>query len=273
MMIDTVRLVGSTNVDLPIVNLDPSAKYILKSVDGLGPPDIDVSIQQTLYQGGIYQNSRPQGRQIIVLIRLNPDYFSGESVESLRTKLYGMITPGYGVPSPRVDLLYQGVPIANAVAYISKFEINPFAKDPEVQITYECQNAYLQSSSLISVPISGLSKSAPIITNPGDAPTGFYMDLTLTASTSNFKISSTLDASQYIRFPGNWFSGDRFIIDTRSGLRNVSYVRGGVTSTLFGTIDSLSTWLQLFGGQNSFTMSTPNFNWNSILFTPNYWGI
>ncbi len=39
MKFNKIRLLGVTNVDLPIVGADPSGPYVLKSADGLGPPN------------------------------------------------------------------------------------------------------------------------------------------------------------------------------------------------------------------------------------------
>lgn len=151
MMFNKVRLVGYGSVLLPIQNLDPSSPYILKNIEGLGPPDIDTSIIQSLYQGGTYQNSRPQGREVIVRIRLNPNYAIGQTVADLRTELYRQIIIDPTFYS-RIEL-WNDVEVVAQVAkcYIKRFEIVPFNKETEVQITYSCVSPYLVRADLTFV--------------------------------------------------------------------------------------------------------------------------
>src|SRR4051794_8917947 len=89
-----LRMTGLNVLDLPVVEALLTDKYLLKSVDGLGPPEVDVSIAPTLNGPGVYKGRRPQSRQIVALIGLNPDYNDGETASDLRSALYGMLTPG-----------------------------------------------------------------------------------------------------------------------------------------------------------------------------------
>ena len=83
MRVTKFALVGDETVDLPITQVSPSDKFILKDISGLGPPDVLVNIGTTTYPQGVYQGSKPQPRQMIATIGLNPDYFSGR-----RSRIY-----------------------------------------------------------------------------------------------------------------------------------------------------------------------------------------
>lgn len=275
MIFDTVRIVGSSNVDLPIKGLTPASNYILKQIDGLGPPDIDVLLQRSTFQSDTYANyqgSNPQSRQIVLRVKLNPNWSTGQTVESLRFALYKMISLPSMVPTI-IRLRSAGVDVVETSCYISKFEIVPFSKDPEVQITFECVSPFLVNSAAVNPSLAGLSKSAPVFTHPGDAPTGFRIQLTLTAGLSSWKITKQSDTTRFILVTYAFLSGDIITIDTRPGSKEISRTRAGVVLNLIGNLSSDSNWLKLYNGTNTFTTSSQVFNWTIATFTPLWWGV
>lgn len=275
MIFDTVRFVGSSNVDLPIKNLDPASSYILKQIDGLGPPDINVLLERSVFQNDTYasyQGSNPQSRQIIARIKLNPNWAAGQTVESLRFTLYQLISLPSMAPTV-IKLRSGGVDVVETSCYISKFEIVPFSKDPEVQITFECVSPFLVNSAAVNPSLAGLSKSAPVFTHPGDAPTGFRIQLTLTAGLASWKLTRQSDTTRFILVTYAFLSGDIITIDTRPGFKEISRTRAGVTLNLIGSLSSDSMWLKLYNGTNTYTTSSQVFNWTTATFTPLWWGV
>lgn len=268
-----VRLVGLSTVDLPIVGALPSDPYILKNADGLGPPESDVFIANTLYLGGVYQGRRPQGREIVLTVGLSPNYTSGQTVQSLRTALYGLLTPGTVEDSIPVQIMNGSTIVAVTDGYVKNIVPVYFTKDPEVQITITCAQSYLQAPAVVNVATASLSKTAPSIVNAGTAPTGFHMEVTFTAAKSVLTIGTDATFLKQMRFDYSFLSGDTLVFDTRPGLRSVQLIRNGVTSNIISALNSASTWLLLHGGVNTFSVITNTFNWGPVFYTPQYWGV
>jgi len=262
-----VRLNGLEVVDLPIINALPSDPYILKNVDGLGPPVVDVSIAPTLNAGGKYQGRRPQSREIVSLIGLNPDHGAGLSASDLRDSLYGMLSPGEE-DHIMVQLVDDETVVVETQGYVGNLEINPFSKDPEVQLTIPCLQQYLLAPELLYV--APTSKAAPVIQNVGNAPAGFRMELIFTANVTNWTLSRPSGRKMQILYA--FLTGDKLVIDTRPGSRGIWRTRSGVVKNLIGSAPG-SDWLMLHGGTNTFATSSQSFNWDDVFYLPQYWGI
>lgn len=277
---DLIRLKASTNTDLKNQADSPSSKYYLKGIDGLGPPDINVLMKQNTYGDGTYQGSKPLLREIIVRIGLRPDYSSGETVSDLRIALYSRITSFYGKKSYiQLRTQFPDVLIAQVQVYISKFEINPMSKDPEIQITYECMSPFLDAGADVVIPVETAPDSThPLINNPGSAPVGMQLTGRFLANLSSFRITSRADPSQYIQLNRLYKNASGFFIDTRPGSRRVQYIpppSEGPNVDDLNVLDDDSTWLMLDPGDNQFDTNTnaAHFSFSLVQFTPRYWGI
>jgi hypothetical protein len=263
-----LRFNGLTPVDFPIVGATPQDVYICKSVDGLGPPEIDVSIAETLNAGGYYQGKRTQNRQIVALIGLNPDYSSGEVPADLRTSLYGMLTPGEG-DSITVQVINDEEVLCYTVGYVSKMEINPFADVSEVQITVNCEKPYLVTPDELFLDPG--DKDAPQIENVATAPAGFHMDVVFTADTSGWTL--THSSGRKMEFNYEFLAGDTLSIDTRPGNRGIWVTRSSVTTNIIWSLTADSIWFMLHGGVNIFATSSSAFDWGDVFYLPQFWGI
>lgn len=264
-----LRLIGLYTVDLPIVGALPSDVYILKDVEGLGPTEIDVSIAQTLNAGGVYQGRRPQSREIVAKVGLNPDYKSGMTASNLRETLYGLLTPGY-IDSVDVQIVDNTTILVKTTGIVKKLEINPFSKDPEVQITIPCLQQYLLAPNLLYV--TPASKSAPEIINVGSAPAGFHMEVIFTSDPGTNWILSDITGKK-MQFDYDFAIGDTLIFDTRPGFRGIWRTRAGVTLNIIYALSTDSTWYMFHGGSNVFATSTQGFTWGDVYYLPQYWGI
>lgn len=269
MIVTKYAFVGDETVNLPIVGASPSDKFILKNIDGLGPPDFLINIGKSIYQNGIYQGSRPQPRQIVARVGLNPDYTIGETVESLRETLYSMISAASGVTTFEA---WNGLTrVAITIGWVSKCEIVPFAKDPEVQITLDCQDAYMRAPLPIDVDLTGMSTSTLEVDDIGSIHTGFRLDITLTANLSSFRISQ--DLATYLHVDYAFLSGDHVVFNTIEGQRDIIRTRSGTPISLIDNISSNSEWIPLFRGVNELTMSSSSFTYNELTYQPLYLGV
>jgi hypothetical protein len=268
MIFTKLRLIGLSAVDFPIVGALPSDPYLLLSADGLGPPEVNVSIADTLNAGGVYQRRSPQRRQPVLLIGLNPDHGSGETVSELRQSLYGMLTPGY-IDYVTLQILNVNDVLMFTTGYVEKVEINPFSKDPQVQLTFDSTQPYFQASNLTF--INPLSKVTPVIPNDGTAPAGFRMEVIFTSPLSSWTLSDNSGKKMKITY--DFIAGDKLIIDTRPGSRGIWRERAGITLNIVGSLSADSTWYMLHGGDNIFTTSSQAFNWGDLFYLPQFWGI
>lgn len=277
-----LRFVGATNVDFPLIGADPSGPFVLKSVEGLGPPEVNVRIARTVLEKGVYQGKRAALRQIVALVGLQPNWDVGQTAEELRTELYSLLTPRYGA-LVRAEIWFGGAVQAYAQGQVSKMEAALFTKDPAVQITLDCDFPYLLApNGIIQEPaqrtVSGIR--AFDIDNPGTAPTGFQMGVILRANVGNtLTLSDENPLGQKMQIEGiNWVSGDRFVIDTRAGQRGVWRGPGGgaLVSVLNNMNAGISEWLQLYGGDNTLLLNTTAFDWDpayKFAHQPSYWGV
>ena len=280
MKFNKIRLVGANNVDLPLEGVGPITPYVLKAADGLGPPEVDVSIVPTLQRGGYYQGRRPQLRQVILRVGLQPEWNIGQTPQDLRTALYSLLTTKYD-QLVKLQVMLTNSVLAQTEGHISKMEVAAFSKDPEVQITLDCKDAYLYAPSGSAMSIT-LNKAGGYsyfnIENIGTAPSGFRAGFTFpTAFTGPFILSENGTGGRSFRVDRDFGAGDMIILDTRSGQRGVWRVPTGTSNqnNILSKLHQSSEWLELFAGTNPFAINTENVSATGFPpeYTPAYWGI
>jgi len=263
-----IRLNGLSVIDLPIVDAKPSDIYILKNAMGLGPPEVDVSIVNTLNAGGFYQGRRPNPREVVLHIGLNPSYSVDQTSSDLRQFLYGMMTPGSN-DIVRIELVDDDIPLVYTEGYGKKLEIAPFSQTPEVQLTLACLQQFLLAPA--DLYIDPGSQASPTITNVGTAPAGFNMEVIFTSALSKWSITD--DSGNVMEVTWDFIIGDKLILDTRPGSRAVTLVRSGAPNNIIYALSSSAVWHMLHGGVNKFTTSSAYFTWGNVFYRPQYWGI
>lgn len=277
MKFTTVRLTaGSTVINLPLRGASPADPYILRGIDGLVSPGNDVFVNQT-QEAGFYSGSRPLLLQPVVTIGLNPSWSTGQDVSDLRTTLYILLTQE---DSPVIlSLLNGATEICRVSGYISKFDTAPFSKDPAVQMTLSTTARYLVAPTAQNLtPGSGLPATGvqAYMTNPGSARSGFIMDFTLNAAAASGFALQNIGGT--ISDPTAIQSGDRIVVNTIPGQRDVTRTRAGVTVSLIPTVNLNPDWRKMTPGANSFMVVAGNgsaiaFQWNSLVYTPAFAGI
>lgn len=280
MKFNKIRLLGVTNVDLPIVGADPSGPYVLKSSDGLGPPNRALFRAKTTQEGGVRQGSRTEDRQATMLVGLQPDWDTGQTAEELRTELYGLLTPPFGLPVG-MQLLLGDTVQAVAQGDISAMEVAIFSSDPAVQIVLDCDYPYFLGPNLVyQFPEKSLvsGKTAIDIENDGSAPAGFWMRFVVQETVAGSLILSDNSAfGQSMEIKGPWESGDVFTIDTRAGQRGVwrKPSGGSVHASKLNDFTAASPWIQLHKGPNRLLLNRTAIDWEDEGFghTPAYWGV
>lgn len=263
-----LRLNGLEAVDLPIVHAKPADAYILKSADGLGPSEIEVSIVETLNAGGHYQGRRTLTKELVLLVGLNPNHGVQQTVSDLRKTLYGLLTPGV-VDKVKVELMDEDLSLAFITGYVKKMEIVPFSQTPEVQITMGCLEQYWTTSTLIYLDPG--DKAHPIISNIGTAPSGFHMEVIFTTTMTSWTLMD--DMGNKMQIDHDFLAGDRLSIDTRPGQRGIWRDRADVHKNIIYALSHDSIWFMLHGGDNQFHTNLQTFNWGDVAYLPQYWGV
>lgn len=275
-----IRFAGPTNVDLPLDEGVLQGPFILKAADGLGPPEVDVSMAHTLNQGGVYQGRRPQLREPVFRVGLQPEWNIGQSAEELRTTLYGLLTPKFG-QLIKMQIMNGAAVVAEVDGHIKKMEIAAFSKDPEVQITMACTQPYLYApSNTFQAPVKTVSGGFTLfdVVNIGTAPSGFHLALSFTvAHTATLQLIDEYAFGENMSINTDFAIGDILTIDTRAGSRGVWKTLSG-QSTSVSILDDLtggSSWMQLHSGTNRLKINNTTFNWFLLGVThrPEYWGI
>lgn len=284
MKMDSIRIIGSSSITLPVAGESTAGPFVLRGAEGLGPPEVNVKFARTTLEQAVYQGKSPSLRQIVLVIGIAPDWNSGQTVEELRTQLYSLLSPNSGIKI-RLDIMHAMSVQGYAQGHISKFEVGLFTANPAVQITLECDYPYFIHPFMItqspgSTPYGGNREF--IIQNSGTAPSGFR---------AGFVIGNAIDTSQSLVLSTNnplgpklqidgvaFASGDEFILDTRSGSRGV-WKRpsdGSMGSILNNMNASVSEWVQLHGGDNVLRLNVSGFSWVPTInfqHQPAYWGV
>ena len=266
MIFTKVRLDGRSNIDLPFFGLRPTSNFILKAADGLGPPEIDVMIED-----GVYLQRTPQNREIILRVGLNPSFASGQSAGSMRDRLYGLLSPRSG-DAIFVRLMNGPIEKAFTKGFVKKIEIVPFTKTPEVQVVVACLSPYLEHPQSISKEPGKHANFT--IDNIGTVSTGFFMEMKFTANRDYFLLSSSPgNAGARLRLNFNFQDNDRVKIRTTAGGRYVYVERGNNNINIIRALTSDSVWFDLHPGENHFWVEPAATNWDRFVYTPLYWGI
>lgn len=260
-----------TPLVLPLGSTSSSGPFQLKSVTGLDPPDVDVIVSQGLNSEAVRQGMSETNREVTMLIGYNPNYAAGETISDLRSRLYPWMTPKFGLPIKLSILDSNGVLLAYILCNIKRFETDIFSKDPQVLITFTCIGTYLIGPNYTYPSLGSLTKPNFILTNPGDAPSGFQMILTMTGSMTRFDLYNRFNVR--MRYNYSLVSGDIVTISSKPGERSASVNRSGVVTNLLPYQDTSSDWIMLFAGENPFQYNSSSFTFTSITIYPRYWGV
>lgn len=266
---DTIRLKGLYDIDLPVKGLNPSASYILKAADGLGPPDVDVTIMNAMYLG-----RDPVDREITLRVGLQPNYAVGERASDLRERLYGLLTPGVS-DEVLIELRLNNVVKAQIQAQVRQMPINPFSDDPEMQIVLPCYGSFLYAQDQYEHPMP-TNQFLPVFNNIGTAPTGFKFDVQINVNRTSWFIKrgvAETPSFQQMWFFHDFVAGDTLRVNTIPGQIHVRRIRGGVVTNIIDSVSTDSTWLMLHGGANSFQCSGSSHEFTFFAYTPKFWGI
>lgn len=266
MYFDKMRLSGLNTVELPIIGITTADEFVLRNVDGLAPTPKNVEVSK-----GRVKNLGHQDREIVMQIGLNPDYSLGNTPADLRSYMYALL-----VGEMNVEFLQGSTVVLTTVGEVSVIENSMWTKDPVVQVTFTCAHHWFEAPDSVHPTLAGLSKTAPVIPNVGDAPTGFRMEIELTESMSEWSLVKADSTAGMFLDNLAALSGDIIEFNTAENERYIRLTRPSTSLVvvLLSNLTSESEWLQLdYPGNNSFVTSDDGFDWEDIEYTPKYLGV
>lgn len=283
------------SVELELRDARPSDRYIVKSVDGLGPSQSNLFMKNTINQGSVFQGRNFENREIQVLLKLNPRYDLEETVMSIRQDIYKLMTDsretvvGTEVSNPYmlVDLYDEnGVVSRMARGYVKGMEPNIFTKDPELMIRIGCPSPYLEAPEPISIDVKSIGSYN--INYPSDIPVGF--EITAYYSTLS-NVLTNFYASQSLPYYTTWevnlggstgitgiANGDTVRINTMDGSKGIFVLRSGAINETDITRAMTSANVErkaprLYPGSNTLNIGLYGPSIAFLKYTPKYWGL
>lgn len=276
MKFTSIRLEGLNAIDIPIINATASDLYILKTAEGLGPPEIDVAIAASRNVDGYYKGRNTQYREIVLTIGLNHNYKENVMISDLRTNLYGLLSAGSS-DSTDVVIVNEGTNVMRTTGYIKKMEIVPFSVTPEVQITIACLKSYFVDQNDVYVDVNSTSGFLEI-TNKGTAETGLIFEVKANTTYSpGFIITDNRQNTMWIKY--TFQVNDVLKVDTRPGSRSIilenfnPHTQNLQSQSLLHCLSTDSNWVSLYSGTNRLSFFASVFDWTEFYYTPQYWGI
>lgn len=261
---------GGMGFTFQVIGGSTADNYILRAVDGLGPPDININMANTSMAFGVYQGRVLSRRELTFLIKLNPS--ATLSVATMRENLYKLLSGAGGSTMVTVKLRQDSVTVMQTTGYIKHFEIAPFEKESLVQIVVSCTDSYFYDPAITNVSAGNLSGASQTFTVNGTAETWLAFDVTLGAATSTLVF--LFPDSQMLYFSGySWLSGDKISVDMRPGKRVANMTRSGTTTSILPYTYYQSTWPAVKPGSVTLNLSATSPVWNNIRYYARYWGI
>lgn len=223
---------------------------IVQDIDGLDPVKANlVSSSFAQLDGGIYQSSRRETRNMIITLGLDPDYVT-TSVRDLRKQLYRFFMPKTAV---NLRFFMEDDLVASIDARVETFDSILFTKDPKAIISLICFDP--DFVDLTTVEISGdtvESTDEITVEYDGSVPTGILFTLMVDRTLEEFTIYHRAgdDVVNTLDFSANLEADDILTINTITGSKAVSLTRSSVVSSLLYGMSPQSIWIELQPGTN-----------------------
>lgn len=253
------------------------------NIDGLGPVPANINTSGYLsLDGEDYNGSNVGKRNIVLTIRLNPDWITYDP-ENLRAVLYR-----YFMPKSKIKLKFSNTHMEQVAieGYVETFEPNIFTKDPIVTISVICpQPAFVSTTSQLVEGHTVLADNPAVESFPynGTYDNGFKLDIlrdpaslagqdihisNTTESTKSFILSDLAGALSDAMLEYSTVQGDK-----RVEYRHTDDNPAGKIS-LLKFVSPGSVWLQLEQGINNIRVvsDTAGILW-VLTFSTRYGGI
>lgn len=144
-------------------------EFCITEIEGLDPPENQINTTAGLFDGGIFNSSRLQPRNIIIhgVLRGN--------IDASRRKLYGL----FPYKSPVSVFFGDGVRDLKIIGYAEKTDCSPFEFPAGFSVSLLCPDPFWQAVSQITASLS--YGSTVTVNNPGDIAAGFQLRVEFSA--------------------------------------------------------------------------------------------
>ena len=246
------------------IQLTNNPKYRLYEVDGLYPPNANISTAtNATFDGSVFKSSRVTDRNIVLKVAIE------SPAEPNRLELYR-----YFQTKKAVKLyITNGTRDVFIDGYVETFEVGIWGAKQAAQISILCPKSYFSAADESTTDMSAvvglfefpfeseigegfefselLLEQEKNIYNSGEVTTGMIIEFRAHGNVSNptfYNVTTTENIKVNISLQ----DGDVLTINTNKGEKSISLLRSGVVSNKLNNLDMASEWLQLESGDNIF---------------------
>lgn len=267
----------TTNLQSP----SPSDRFQPKAIYGLDPDELIAKFYGFGGDNTAFYRVGMKTREITMRLVLRPNWELGESYSDLRDDLYRAISRSR---DSTIQILLKAGPtiVAETFGYIRRFEVPLFNKDPELQITIECDDPFLRSYTGMEFLNEDFNLSGYISVPDqiSTAPHGFEAQFTVIFPLTNFSIQDDATPNWSFSFTNTdgagFIADDVIYLNSNSGSLEVKVTRGGVTTALMDSVNTTSVWPIIFPGDNQFYLPavvSSALRVDYVRFDSAFWGV
>jgi hypothetical protein len=262
-MLSDIKVINRQGAVLSLPLDDSIQGFVIQEIAGLEPVNATlVSSSFANMDGTQYHSSRREARNVKLKLGLETEN-DFASVRDLRMGLYDFF-----MPKSEVTLRFHLVEGEGILDYldwevtgrIESFEAPIFAQEPVVDISIMCFDPDYRDIVPVSVKDYSTSGTGEIMhAYPGTVETGIEFVLRVDRSISGFTFfHRPPDGTvRTMVFTYPLAAGDVLRINTATGEKNVTLVRGGVETSLLYALSPQSNWVELQPGVNKFRVLIP----------------
>ena len=268
-MLTQVEVVSAFNalLELPLsADLIRDNPFQIKDISGIGP--VKANINTTPFassKGEYFSGSSSTKRNIVLTVGCNPNW-EDLSMSNLRTDVLYQ----YFMPEQEIFLRFISTHMPNVIihGYVESCEVNPFSKDPELQVSVICPQPDFVASlaTLVTGATSdGTFANLTEIEYEGNVPTGFDLSITssvaLAAYTGPFLVKNILNilgTQETLEIQPSTLvdSTHTLEIGTVDGNKYVRKLVSGSYTSILSMLTAASVWPKLRNGDNRFGVQT-----------------
>lgn len=232
---------------------NPTNGYLVEDILGLDPVKATISSSTFAnFPGAKFEASRREIRNILIKLKLEPNYTLSQTARQLRTDLYDFFQSDTEV-SLRF-FMTDGLTV-DIAGRVESCDAPPFSQEPRAAVSIMCFNPDFLALTPVVVSEDTVATLTEFHINyPGNIPTGFTFVMNVNRTLGEFTIYQR-PADNVLRtfdFEASLVSGDILTISTVDGSKGVTLNRAGTLSSLLYGKSPQSTWLKLMKGDNRF---------------------
>lgn len=231
---------------------DPSNGYVVEEIEGLGPVKANLVSTDFAGKAGAQYHSNSRGtRNLVLTLGFDPDWTAGDTVQSLRKRLYSSLTTGRAV---QMTILRDDGLEVTIAGRVETCEPTIFAQEPAVVVSIVCFDPDFIDPDPILINGATTANNASLnFVYAGTSETGGVFKLFVDRPMTEFTIyhQGPDGGLRMMPFQAALLAGDVLTISTVSGSKFARLTRGGVDSSILFGVSPQASWIELDEGTNS----------------------